>query len=152
MSEKRIEFMGYEWEEIGGKWLVKIDDLFYEIEWNCSESLVDRLNEQQATISRLEEENEQLQKENTFLIKQRNYWKSKFKEGTETFESNIAEENELLKQTNEKLAIENANLEQSIKFLNNKINTLKETNLTLVKEIRKLPITDKQFKEINDKL
>jgi len=80
----------------------------------------------QTVIAELKKENEQLRKE-------RDYWKAKYEEGTETFESTLAEENELLKHTNEKLAIENVNLEQSIKFLNNKINTLKETNLTLVK-------------------
>lgn len=35
MSEKkRFEFDGYELEKKGGKWLVKIGDLFYEIDWS----------------------------------------------------------------------------------------------------------------------
>jgi len=118
----------------------------------------DNVSKEKITVSELEDllndlsENLDLHLKNKKLQQERDYWNNKFNEGTETFESNLAEENELLKHTNEKLAIENANLEQSIKFLKNKINTLKETNLTLVKEIRKLPITDKQFKELNDKL
>lgn len=59
-EKKRIEFMGYEWEEIGGKWLVKIDDLFYDIDWNDSESLISKLCKQQSIINKLREENASL--------------------------------------------------------------------------------------------
>lgn len=59
-EKKRMEFIGYEWEKIGGRWLVKIDDTFYELEWNDSDSLVSRLNEQQVTINKLREENASL--------------------------------------------------------------------------------------------
>ena len=99
----------------------------------------DNVSKEKITVSELEDllndlsENLDLHLKNKKLQQERDYWNNKFNEGTETFESNLAEENELLKHTNEKLAIENVNLEQSIKFLNNKINTLKETNLTLVK-------------------
>lgn len=76
MTEKQIEFMGYEWEKIGEKWLVKINDLFYEIDWNDSESLVSKLNEQQVVINKLKEENNKLKK----LIKGNVF--GKYKEGS----------------------------------------------------------------------
>ena len=39
-----------------------------------------------------------LSNENEKLKKERDYWASKYEEGTETFESNLAEENEQLKE------------------------------------------------------
>ena len=73
MSKKRfINF--YE----GGKIVGVADD--NDI-WLCEDgSIADLLNEQQDII-------QSLQKENTFLVKQREYWKAKFDEGTETFEA-----------------------------------------------------------------
>lgn len=61
-GEKRIEFMGYEWEKVSGKWLVKIGDLFYDIKWNDSENLISKLNEQQSIINKLQEEKIELLK------------------------------------------------------------------------------------------
>ena len=37
MKKKRFEFNGYELEKIGGKWLVKRGDSFYEIDWSYLE-------------------------------------------------------------------------------------------------------------------
>ena len=62
MSDKRFEFNGYELKEINGKWLVKIDDSFYDIDWNDSESLISKLNEQQSIINKLQEEKIELLK------------------------------------------------------------------------------------------
>jgi len=112
MSEERFAFNVNKYQfEKDGKYFAHLDVV-------DSHKVVDKLNEQQATISQLRGKNEQLQKENTFLIKQRNYWKSKFNEGTETFESNLAEENEKLKEENEQLKEEIEILKQKEKVLN----------------------------------
>ena len=80
--------------------------------YDVSSDLVDLLNS-------LSEENEQLRKE-------RDYWKAKYDEGTETFESTLAEENEKLKNElkKEKLLLEysdsmyNTDLIVNIRFSN----------------------------------
>lgn len=71
MSEKRFSLK--EWEDLNYS-----EHCFYEGENQLSDSdVIVLLNDQQTIIKRLEEENDQLQKENIFLAKQRNYWKSK---------------------------------------------------------------------------
>lgn len=52
-EEKRFEFNDYEFEEINGKWLLKIDDSFYEVEYPSPIGLFDLLNEQQTEIIEL---------------------------------------------------------------------------------------------------
>ena len=59
-EKKRFELDDYEFEEINGKWLLKRNASFYEIDWNASESLISKLNKQQSIISRLEEENDNM--------------------------------------------------------------------------------------------
>ena len=68
-EKKRFELDDYEFEEINGKWLLKRNDSFYEIDWNASESLISKLNKQQSIINKLQEENASLKqkiKENVF--------------------------------------------------------------------------------------
>lgn len=62
MCDKRFELDGYEFEEINGIWLLKIGDLFYDVDWNDSERLISKLNEQQAIINKLQEEKIELLK------------------------------------------------------------------------------------------
>ena len=59
-EKKRFELDDYEFEEINGKWLLKRNDSFYEIDWNASESLISKLNKQQSIINKLQEENASL--------------------------------------------------------------------------------------------
>lgn len=87
MSEKRYKIMTTIIDPF------PIWDTVEEKGYNCT----DTLDELVDLLNNLTEENKRLQNENTFLVKQRNYWKAKYDEGTETFESVLAEENEKLR-------------------------------------------------------
>lgn len=77
------------------------------------------LNEQQARIKELEEENGQLRKENIFLAKQRNYWKGKRDVAVETFEIDevTAKKIRELEKQNEQLQTELNNYEKNSNLL-----------------------------------
>lgn len=107
-----------------------------------------KLNEQQTIISRLEEENEQLLKENVFLAKQRNYWKSKRDMAVETFEIDEATVKQIrkLEKENEQLQKEKEYYRKyalqylleyefySDNFLNTIKNTISEEEVKKIKE------------------
>ena len=79
-------------------------------------------------LNELVEENEQLQKENVFLAKQRNYWKGKCDRAVETFDVDEAtaikireleKENEQLKQKLENIGLNEKN--DAIKMIDGKV-------------------------------
>ena len=83
MSEKRFE----RWNDHSCKVKDNQEDTF--LNW---EDVVDKLNEQQSTISQLKEENEQLQKENSAMKEEQN-----------EMIAHLKKQNEQLKERNEKL-------------------------------------------------
>lgn len=73
MSEKRFECVFIEDEEFGGTFRRLKDNETGIMHMTCD--VADLLNFQNTQIKILKEENEQLRKENVFLMKQRNYCK-----------------------------------------------------------------------------